>query len=177
MTSVATELAVPVTDRDHMIGPLSAPLTLVEYADFECPYSGMARFVVRAMQRALGDQLCYVFRPFPLTQIHPHARHAAEAAEAAAAQGKFWEMHDTLFEHQDALEDADLVAYSQALDLDVRRVATELAGGAYGDRVTSHVLGGVASGVHGTPTFFINGRRYEGSWQDAERFLEALAAG
>src|SRR6266566_10155949 len=98
-------LTVPVGPRDHRQGPEDAPVTLVEYGDYECPYCGAAHPVVKEIQQRLGDQLCFVFRHFPLTQIHPHAEHAAEAAEAAGAQGKFWQMHDTLFEHQQALDD------------------------------------------------------------------------
>src|SRR5438105_4769541 len=105
-------LTVPVRpERDHIQGSTNAPLTLVEYGDFECPYCGAAYPVVKQIQQNLGDQLCFVFRNFPLSQSHPHAQQAAEAAEAAGAQGHFWEMHDTLFEHQQALDDADLLQY------------------------------------------------------------------
>src|SRR5918999_1577114 len=98
-------LTAPVTERDHIAGPGEAPVTLVEYGDYECPYCGMAYPIVKAAQRQLGDQLRFVFRNFPLREIHPHAQHAAEGAESAGAQGKFWPMHDTVFEHQHALED------------------------------------------------------------------------
>src|ERR1700749_1348974 len=109
--------ALPVKDYDHIRGSLDAPFKLIEYGDYQCPYCGDAHQVVKEIQDQLGDQLCFVFRNFPLTEIHPHAEHAAEAAEAAAAQGHFWEMHDLLFENQNALEDDDLVAYATELGL------------------------------------------------------------
>ena len=110
--SAMSTLTPPVSERDHIAGPADAPVTLVEYGDYECPYCGMAYPIVKAAQKRLGAELRFVFRNFPLKEIHPHAQHAAEAAESAAAQGKFWEMHDVIFEHQHALEDADLVAYA-----------------------------------------------------------------
>jgi protein-disulfide isomerase len=107
--SATARLTVPVSQRDHQQGPATAPVTLVEYGDYECPYCGEAYPIVKEIKLRLGDRLRFVFRNFPLTQSHPHAEHAAEAAEAAAAQGKFWEMHDSLFEHQQALDDTHLV--------------------------------------------------------------------
>src|SRR5688572_30795959 len=103
----------PVSEHDHSAGPDNAPVTLVEYGDYECPYCGRAHPILHSLQRKLGDQLRFVFRNFPLREAHPHAQHAAEAAESAGAQGKFWEMHDILFEHQDALEDLDLIRYAE----------------------------------------------------------------
>jgi protein-disulfide isomerase len=167
-------LTPPVGEQDHVAGPPDAPLTLVEYGDYECPYCRMAYPIVKAAQRELGDRLRFVFRNFPLAEIHPHARHAAQAAEAAAAQGKFWAMHDMLFEHQDALEDADLVRYAELLGLDADRVARELNAGTYAKRVRDDFRSGVRSGVNGTPTLFVNGERYEGSWADEEAFVRAL---
>jgi protein-disulfide isomerase len=167
-------LTPPVSERDHMAGPGDAPVTLVEYGDYECPYCGMAYPIVKAVQRKLGSQLRFVFRNFPLAEIHPHARHAAQAAEAAAAQGKFWEMHDMLFEHQHALDDEDLIAYARSLGLDAERVARELEAGTYAKRVRDDFRNGVRSGVNGTPTFFVNGERYEGSWADEDAFIRAL---
>ena len=117
-------LAVPIGERDHIRGPADAPITLVEYGDYACPYCGSANPFLRGLR--LGDRLRIVFRNFPRVEIHPHAQHAAEAAEAAGAQGKFWEMHDHLFEHQQALEDADLVRYAGELGIDVERFAREL---------------------------------------------------
>jgi protein-disulfide isomerase len=168
-------LVPPVDDaRDHIQGADGAPVTLVEYGDYECPYCGMAYPIVKSLQQALGDQLRFVFRNFPLTDSHPHAEHAAEAAEAAAAQGRFWEMHDTLYENQERLADRDLVAHAQALGLDAARVAKELAESTWAKRVRDDFRSGVRSGVNGTPTFFVNGVRYDEGWNDPERFLQAL---
>ena len=167
-------LTPPVSELDHAAGPDDAPVTLVEYGDYECPYCGMAYPIVKAVQRELGSQLRFVFRNFPLAEIHPHARHAAQAAEAAAAQGKFWEMHDLLFEHQHALEDEDLIGYAKSLGLDAEQLARELEAGTYAKRVRDDFRSGVRSGVNGTPTFFLNGERYEGSWADEEGFIRAL---
>jgi protein-disulfide isomerase len=125
--------------------------------------------------RILGRGICLAYRHFPLTRLHPHAHLAAQAAEAAGAQGKFWEMHDTLFEHQRALEERHLVAYAAALGLDVERFTEELATGVYVPRIREDFMSGVRSGVNGTPTFFINGRRHEGSY-DLQALLEAIAA-
>jgi protein-disulfide isomerase len=168
------QLTPPVSDRDHITGPDDAPVTLVEYGDFECPYCGMAYPVVKTAQRALGDNIRFVFRNFPLAEAHPHARVAAQAAEAAGAQGKFWEMHDMLFEHQNALEPEDLVTYADALGLDSVRFLRELQAGTYEKRVREDFRSGVRSGVNGTPTFFVNGYRYDGSWENAEALIEAL---
>jgi protein-disulfide isomerase len=159
---------------DHATGPSEAPITLVEYGDYECPYCGMAYPIVKAAQRELGSGLRFVFRNFPLAEMHVHARHAAQAAEAASAQGRFWEMHDMIFEHQHALEDADLVRYAELLELDADRIARELEAGTYAKRVRDDFRSGVRSGVNGTPTFFVNGARYDGSWADEEAFIRAL---
>src|SRR5712671_7134279 len=121
-------LSEPVGARDHTRGSQSAAISLVEYGDFECPYCRAAEPIVAGLIEALGDQVSVTFRHFPLSQVHPHAGHAAEVAEAAAAQGKFWEMHDTLFARQDALDDADLLKYAAELSLDSDRVRRELAG-------------------------------------------------
>jgi len=160
----AAVLAVPVSDEDHTRGPATAPVTLVEYGDFECPYCGQAYPIVEAILQRFGDELRFVFRNFPLTQVHPHAEHAAETAEAADAQGAFWPMHEQLFTHQHALDDAHLVGYAAALGLDAERVARELAAGVYAEKVHAHFMSGVRSGVNGTPTFFINGVRHDDSW-------------
>lgn len=167
-------LTPPVSDADHVVGRADAPVTLVEYGDFECPSCGMAYPVVRSIQRRMGRQLRFVFRPFPLTQSHPHAEHAAEAAESASAQGAFWEMHDMLFQNQDRLEDADLLRYADRLGLDAERVARELEEGTYGASVRASFRSGVRSGVNGTPTFFINGVRHDGPWADEGLFLRSL---
>jgi protein-disulfide isomerase len=168
-------LTPPVSTHDHAAGSGDASVTLVEYGDYECPYCGMAYPIVKALQRELGRSLRFVFRNFPLGEVHPHARHAAQAAEAAGAQGKFWEMHDLLFEHQKALEDADLIGYARSLGLDAERVARELDEGTYAKRVRDDFRNGMRSGVNGTPTFFINGIRHDGPW-DATTLTNALLA-
>ena len=175
MTPYAPEatLTVPVSERDHIQGPETAPVTLVEYGDFECPYCGAAHEVIREIQNRLGDEMRFVFRHFPLTNVHPHAEHAAEAAEAAGAQGSFWEMHDTLFENQQALDDAHLRAYARALNLDLPRFENELVTHAFRSRVREDFMSGVLSGVNGTPTFFINGVRHNGGY-DLESLLAAV---
>jgi Na+/H+ antiporter NhaA len=158
------DLATPVDpERDHIRGPEDAPVSLVEYGDFECPYCGQAESVVRELLSDHGD-VRYVFRHLPLNDVHPHAQRAAEAAEAAGAQGKFWEMHDLLFQHQDALEPKDLVRYANELDLDTKRFADELRTREYAPRVAEDVNDAEASQVTGTPTFFINGRRHHGAY-------------
>jgi protein-disulfide isomerase len=167
-------LTLPVTpSRDHIRGPIDAPLTLLEYADFECPYCGMAYPIVENVIAQMGDQMRFVFRHFPLVDMHPHAERAAEAAEAAGAQGKFWSMHQMLFENQENLSDPFLLGYAQILGLDLARFTDDLATGIYRPRVSEDFIGGVNSGVGGTPTFFINDLKHEGPW-DAASLLAAL---
>jgi len=168
-------LTLPVGPRDHAQGRPDAPVTLVEYGDYECPHCGRAYPIVKEVQRRLGPKLRFVFRNFPLTESHPHAQHAAEAAEGAAANGRFWEMHDVLYEHQQALEDSDLVGYAAALGLDANTFEHELRGHAHKARVREDFLSGVRSGVNGTPTFFINGVRFDDSW-DPDTLTDALTA-
>jgi protein-disulfide isomerase len=167
-------LTPPVNERDHIAGSEDAPITLVEYGDYECPYCGMAHPVVKRAQRELGKQLRFVFRNFPLGEAHPHAQIAAQAAEAAGAQGRFWEMHDLIFEHQDALEVEDLLGYAASLGLDTEQIARDLEAGTYVKRVRDDFRSGVKSGVNGTPTFFVNGVRYDGSWANEKAFIGAL---
>jgi protein-disulfide isomerase len=177
-TTWQSELTIPVTEgRDHIQGPADAPVTLVEYGDFQCPYCGRAYPIVKEVQSRLGDRLRFVFRNFPITTSHPNAEHAAEAAEAAGAQGRFWEMHDHLFENQKRLRDQDLHRYAEELGLDVTRFDQEMADHVYADRVHEDFMGGVRSGVNGTPTFYINGARHDGSYQvdDLVAALEASA--
>jgi len=166
-------LAVPISARDHHQGLLKAPVTLLEYGDYECPACGAAYPIVKAIQRSMGDQLCFVFRNFPLTNIHPHAEHAAEAAEVAGAQKRFWEMHDVLYENQDALEDEYLAQYAGSLGIDAENLIREVENGAFSERIREDFRIGVRSGVNGTPTFFINEERYDGSW-DFESLLTVL---
>lgn len=168
-------LTIPVSDRDHVSGPRDAATVLVEYGDFECPFCGAAYPIVESIRKKLGDQLCYVFRHFPITESHPHAEAAAEAAEAAGAQGKFWEMYHMLFEHQGSLERDDLLGYARALQLDTTRFSQDLAVGTYAARVHEDFMSGLRSGVNGTPTFFINGVRYDGVWDNQRVFADALA--
>ena len=157
-----SKLALPA-ERDHFQGPIDAPITLVEYGDYQCPYCGQAFPMVKAIQEQLGDRLCFAFRNFPLTNMHPFAQHAAEAAEAAGAQGKFWEMHDTLFENQDALDEEALARHAAALGLDARQLIGEVISGKYLRRVREDFRAGARSGVNGTPTLFVNGLRYDGT--------------
>ncbi|TQN40680.1 Na+/H+ antiporter NhaA [Blastococcus colisei] len=144
---------------DHIRGPVDAPLTLVEYGDMECPFCGRATGVVSELRSRFGDDLRYVFRHLPLLEVHPRAQ---LAAEAAGAQGRFWEMHDRLFAHQDELDAAGLLEHAAALDLDLERFARELGNGTHGQRIRNDVVGAEASGVEGTPTFFVNGLRHAG---------------
>ena len=169
-------LTVPVDeDRDHIQGASDAAVTLLEYGDYECPYCGAAYPVIKQVQETMGDRLRFVFRNFPITTAHPHAAQAAEAAEAAAAQGRFWPMHDLLYENQQHLEMDDLVGYAGRLSLDVARFQSELADHTYADRVHDDFMSGVRSGVNGTPTFYIDGVRYEGAY-DADSLVQALAS-
>jgi protein-disulfide isomerase len=166
-------LRLPVGERDHVQGPANAPVTLVEYGDYECPYCRAAVPIVQELQRLLGDQLRYVFRQFPLAGLHPHAQKAAEAAEAAGAQGRFAAMHAALFEHQDALEDDDLVRYAADLDLDTAQIRRELGAHSYAGRVREDFESGVSSGARGTPTFYLDEVRYDGV-VGVRQFLAAI---
>jgi protein-disulfide isomerase len=151
-------------DRDHIRGPEVAPVTLVEYGDYECPYCGRAEPVIRELLDSFGDDVQYVWRHLPLNDVHPNAQTAAEATEAAAAQGAFWQMNDKLLRHQDALTTDDLTRYADEVGLDVERFWDELRRRNYADRVAEDVASADASGVAGTPTFFINGRRHQGAY-------------
>jgi Na+/H+ antiporter NhaA len=167
-TEALVDLAVPVDpERDHIRGRENAPVTLVEYGDFECPYCGQAEGVLRELLRDAADDVRYVWRQLPLIDVHPNAELAAEASEAAAAQGAFWEMHDVLLEHQDALTAADLVRYAGELELDVERFADDLERQAFAARIAEDVDGADRSTVSGTPTFFVNGRRHYGAYDIA----------
>ena len=175
MTTHATSrLILPVSERDHIRGPATALVTLVEYGDYECPYCGEAYPVVEELQQALADRLQFVFRHFPLAQVHPHALSAAEAAEAAGAQDMFWEMHAILYTHQHALDGAHLIDYAIALGLDPTSFRHALDGRAYENRVREDFLSGVRSGVNGTPAFFIEGVRYDGP-RDFDSLVAVLA--
>jgi protein-disulfide isomerase len=166
-------LAVPVDESDHLLGPATAPVTLVEYGDYECPYCGAAYPITKELHRMLGDELRFAYRHFPLSQIHPHAHTAALAAEAAGAQGRFWEMHELLYANQRRLDPEDLLLYAQSLGLDLDRFARDLEQATYEPKVRADFLSGVRSGVNGTPTFFVNGIRHNGSWE-LPSLLEAI---
>lgn len=169
-------LKPPVGPADHIEGAANAPVTLVEYGDYQCPYCGEAYPIVEQVRKRLGAKLRFVFRNFPLAEAHPYATGAAEMAEAAALQGKFWEMHDMLYEHQDALDPESLVGHAKHLHLDMAKLKTDLGSAAVAERVRSDFMGGVRSGVNGTPSFFVNGVRFDGNWTDAEEFAAALEA-
>lgn len=167
-------LVLPVSARDHARGPTTAPVTIVEYGDYECPYCGAANAVLAELLSESDDSVRFVFRNFPLTEVHPHAQHAAEIAEAAAPHDKFWEMHDMLFAHQDALDDQHLAEYAIALRLSAGDLRGALAKHAFASRVHEDFLSGVRSGVNGTPTFFINGVRHDGSF-DLETLRDVVS--
>ncbi|OZI63888.1 DsbA family protein [Bordetella genomosp. 1] len=169
-----SRLIYPVDATDHLQGPVDAPVTLVEYGDYECPYCGEAYPVLKQVQQALGDKLRFVFRNFPISELHPHAVMAAEFAEAAALQGKFWEAHDMLYENQQALRPRELMAYGQTLGLDAAAL-NEAFSGRFDGRIQRDFQGGIRSGVNGTPTLFVNGVRYDGE-RDAGSLIEVLGA-
>jgi protein-disulfide isomerase len=168
-----SSLTPPISGQDHTLGPSDAPVTLVEYGDYECPYCGMAYPIVSSILRRLGSSIRFAFRHFPLTRSHPHAQHAAEMAEAAAQEGKFWEMHAQLYQNQDALDDEDLIEYASRIGVDPDQAAQALVTHMYAARVRADFMSGARSGVNGTPTFFINGERHDGPWNEAA-LLEAL---
>lgn len=168
------QLLLPVGTHDHIIGLMDAAFVLVEYGDYQSPNCGQAYYIVKELQRRLDDQLCFVFRHFP-PRLHPQAQKAAQAAEAASAQGKFWEMHNHLYEHQQALDDASLVRYAIALDLDIPQFLREMTGQVHAERVQEDINSGVSSGVSTTPTFFINSIRHEGDWS-LEKLLAAIGS-
>lgn len=169
-----SHLKPDVGPSDHAQGSLDAPLVLVEYGDFQCPYCGEQYPEIKAVQEAMGDDLCFVFRHFPLVEAHPNAEHAAELSEAADTVGKFWEMHDRLYEHQAALDDHSLAMHAKVLGLDAALYQTVLDE-EYEGRVRHDFLTGVRSGVNGTPSLFINGERYDGP-RDADSLIELLQA-
>ena len=170
-TYLLERLTAPISRRDHRSGPLHAAAQLLEYGDFECPACGAIHPLVQTIQKRLGQSLCFAFRNFPLTTVHPHSESAAEAAEAAAVQGEYWGMHNMLFENQDALDYGDLAEYAAMLGLDSARLTNEVVNRAHEGRVQGDFASGIRSGVNGTPTFFINGARYDGP-----RELESMVA-
>ena len=165
----------PIGGEDHIQGDADAPCTLVEYGDYECPHCRAAHPVIKRVERHFGKRLCFVFRNFPLTQIHADAQSAAETAEFAASEGKFWEMHDLLFKNQERLGDDLYAELAAQLGLDVAKLQASLENGTYTGRVRSDFTGGVRSGVNGTPTFFVNGQRHNGP-ADFDHLVEAIEA-
>jgi len=159
-----SRLRPPLNAQDHVQGRHDAPIQLVEYGDYECPFCGRAHLIVKAV-RAMGDDLVFAFRNFPLSQVHPHALRAAYAAEAAGLQDRFWPMHDLLFENQQFLEDEHLFRYAGLIGCNLDQFAEDIDSDGVAEKVRSDFLSGARSGVNGTPTFFINGERYEGSWE------------
>ena len=163
---MSSQLKTVVSKQDHIQGNTSAPLTLVEYGDYQCSYCGEAYSLVKEAQEALGDKLQFVFRNFPLSEAHPHANAAAQASEAAGKQGKFWPMHDLLYENQNALTNEDLMDYARKAGLEPEQFRKDFESDTVFQKVESDFESGVRSGVNGTPSFFVNGEKYEGDWQD-----------
>jgi predicted DsbA family dithiol-disulfide isomerase len=166
-------LTLPVGERDHVKHSLEAPVVLVEYGDYECPHCQEVYPILHELKEQMGDRVAYVYRHFPISRQHPSAQLAAEAAEAAAAQGKFWEMHHRLFTHQNELAFDDLLVHARAIGLDEDTFRRALDEHTYAGRVREDFMSGVRSGVNGTPTFYVNGARYDGAW-DYESLLEAI---
>ena len=160
-------LRVPVTDRDHVRGPARASVTLVEYGDFQCPFCGAAYWVLRDLEDRFRRDFRFVYRHFPLTEIHPYALIAAESAEAAGAQGKFWDMHDLLFQNQPYFELENLIAYANAIGLDIGAFTSDLETHRHIPKIREDFMGGARSGVNGTPTLFINGERFDNPVDEA----------
>jgi protein-disulfide isomerase len=165
------KLTLNVGKRDHIAGLLNAPVLLLEYGDYQSPHCFEAYKIVKKLQRQLGEKLCFVYRHFPLTQIHPQAQKAALVAEGAGSQGKFWQMHDILFEHQQALDNGHLVEYALKLDLNISQFLQEMSARLHAPRVQEDFESGISSGVISTPTFFINGIRYLGTY-DLENLIQ-----
>lgn len=172
MHSASPTLSLPISNRDHLQGSRDAPVVLVEYGDYQCPRCAQAFGMVKQLQQRFHHQLGFVFRNFPLTRLHSHAQRAAEAAAAAAAQGKFWQMHDLLFKHHTALEDGYLVEYASWLELDIPQFLRDVSGHIYVERVFGDIESARLSGVEATPAFFINGC-YQNDW-DLDILLSAI---
>jgi protein-disulfide isomerase len=168
-------LKAPITPHDHILGPANAAVTLVEYGDYECPHCGLAHPVVKLIEKRFGSRLRFVFRHFPLAQVHPNAEAAAESAEYAGAQGMFWEMHDGIYQNQDRIGLPLFFALAGTLGLSEAGLREALVNATFAPKVRADFLGGVRSGVNGTPTFFINGRRHDGSFA-FEELSDAIEA-
>lgn len=168
-------LKVPLSVSDHIQGFTKAPIELIQYGDFQCPFCGQADLIVKRLQKVLNQEIIYAFRNFPITDAHSQALGAAEAAEAAGLQGKYWQMHDVLYENQSDLDHESLIAYAKGLGLNVPKFLEDLEGAEIEEKIMGDFYGGARSGVIGTPTFFVNGVRYEGDW-NFESFLQNLKA-
>lgn len=168
-----TQLKIPVTDSDHIQGNKNAGITLLEYGDYECPYCGQAYPIVKQIQKHFGDKLRFVFRNFPLVESHPYAGIAAITAEFAGSKNKYWVMHDLLYENQENLDIPDLLSYAESLSLSPNELQTAIEKEMFSDKIKNDFMGGVRSGVNGTPSFFINGSRHNGPF-DYENLLRAL---
>ena len=168
-------LKPPVSSKDHIQGDKNAPLELVEYGDYQCPHCGHAYPIIKAVQAAMGNNLKFIFRNFPLSKSHPDAFKAAVAAEAAALQHKFWEMHDSIYENQDLLDWDNLLLYAKSIALDLTRFKADIKKDSVSATIEEDFESGIRSGVNGTPTFFINGERYEGNWE-ANDLIEYLTS-
>ena len=175
MRATAPALTVPVSDRDHVRGPETARLTLVEYGDYECPHCGAAHPIVQHLLRQFRVDLLFAFRNFPLTEIHPHAAAAASIAEAADRQDKFWPAHDAIFENQALVVQGAFGPIVSGVDLDTDQLESDLSDPAIAERIKEDFMSGVRSGVNGTPTFFVNGARFDGRWDtELEPYLQSL---
>ncbi len=168
-----SKLKPAVNSTDHIQGNKNAVIELVEYGDYQCPHCGRAYPIIKNIQKKLGDKIKFIFRNFPLSEIHPNAINAAVAAEAASAQDKFWEMHDIIFENQGRLGDVDLIEYAASLGLNIEQFEADFERPKYLEKVESDFDSGIRSGVNGTPSFFINGEKYNDSWEEKD-FLKHL---
>ncbi len=170
---MSNTLKPAVSQNDHIEGNKDAKLELVEYGDYECPHCGHAHPILKQLVKRLGNQLKFVFRNFPLSEMHPHAVSAAVASEAASRQGKFWEMHDMIFEHQHHLEPEDLHLFAKNIGLDLQQFMKDIQDDAIIDRINDDIESGLRSGVNGTPSFYVNGAKYEGDWEleEFEKYL------
>lgn len=173
LANASIDLVLPVGQRDHIQGSLTAPIVLVEYGDYQCPYCMEAVETVRELQQQFAERLCYVFRHFPMVEIHPHAMRAAEAAEAAAAQNQFWQMHYCLFSYQSDLSDEALVEYARGLELDMDKFRHDLNSSDRLHHIQEDIKTGVESGIDSTPTFFINGVHHSGH-SDVRTLLKVI---
>ena len=169
-----SQLKSPVSAQDHVQGDADAAVTLLEYGDYQCPFCGEAYPIVKRLQAKFGKTLRFVFRNFPLAQMHEFAMGAAEVAEAAALQGKFWQMHDRLYENQDALDPDSLMGHARHLHLDMARLQAAIRSDAVEGKIKADFRSGVRSGVNGTPCFFVNGARFDGNWTEEGEFAAAI---